>query len=57
MHYTEQCGPQSLNTEGMHIVKMEIMPTLLMIGVHYDTIIIVGCLVAFEGMKTVSRLF
>ena len=38
----EQCGPQNLNTEGMHT--------------SFANAIMAGCLVVFEGMKAASSL-
>ena len=39
LQYPSQCGPQNLNSEGMRILsKMETTPTLLTIGIYYDTI-------------------
>ena len=33
-----QCGPQNLNTEGMHMVQTEATPTLLMIDIYHYAI-------------------
>ena len=61
MEVLNQYDPQNLNTEGMHMVQTEAIPTLLTIGIYryvqysIKNAIIVGCLVGFEGMKAVSR--
>ena len=52
-----QCGPQKLNNEGMHVVQNGSHAYLLTTNIYYvhQHAITVGCLVVFEGMMAVSR--
>ena len=56
LEYTNQCGAQNLNTEGMHMVRNRSHTYFSNNDIILQkNAIIVGCLVVFEGMKSVSR--